>query len=283
VMLSTNPDADTHWINKDLITGGGAKVVYSSARDNPSNPPDYQAMLDMLTGVRRDRLRDGQWVAAEGLVWEGYEPAVHLVDPFPIPRGWRRIRVVDFGYTNPLVCQWWAIDDDGRAYRYREIYMTRRLVEEHARQIVKLSEGERIDYTIADHDAEDRATLAKHGVPTIPAIKDVSPGIQAVADRLRIAGDGKPRLRLLRGALVEKDKSLETAHRPTCTEEELLAYCWPKAADGKPNKEAPIKLNDHGCDCLRYLVQALDNAPAPMVRTVSRARPETAGMREARW
>jgi predicted transcriptional regulator len=41
---------------------------------------------------------------------------------------------VDFGYTNPFVMQWWAEDPDGRLYLYREIYRTRRLVEDHAKR-----------------------------------------------------------------------------------------------------------------------------------------------------
>jgi uncharacterized membrane protein len=56
---------------------------------------------------------------------------------------------------------------------------------------VALSQGEAIEATVADHDAEDRATLERYGVYTQPATKDVSPGIQAVQARLRRAGDGK--------------------------------------------------------------------------------------------
>jgi hypothetical protein len=33
---------------------------------------------------------------------------------------------------------------------------------------------------------------------------------------------------------------------------------WPKTADGRPVKEAPVKENDHGCDALRYGVVYLD-------------------------
>jgi phage terminase large subunit len=257
VILSTNPDTDTHWINKDLIMGGGAKVYYSRAQDNPTNPADYLHTLDQLTGIRRDRLRDGKWVAAEGLVWENYDPAIHLIPRFPIPADWRRLRSVDFGYTNPFVCQWWAVDPDGRAYRYREIYRTQRICEDHAKDIVRLSKGETIETTIADHDAEDRATMQRHGVPTAPAKKDISPGVQAVEQMLRVQGDGKPRMYLLKDSLVEKDRALEKAHLPTCTEEEITSYVWPKAPDGKPLKEEPVKANDHGCDALRYLAMRL--------------------------
>lgn len=258
VILTTNPDADTHWINRDLIVGGGAEVIFSQAADNSHNPGDYAATLNRLTGIRRDRLRDGKWVAAEGLVWDGYDPALHLTERFNVPAEWRRIRSIDFGYTNPFVCQWWAIDPDGRAYMYRELYRTQRIVEDHAKRITELSKGERIEASVADHDAEDRATLQRHGIPTVPARKEISPGVQAVENRLRAQGDGKPRVFFMRDCLVDRDRALESAHLPTCTAEELTAYAWPKASDGKPLKEQPVKANDHGCDALRYAVMYLD-------------------------
>ncbi len=265
VILTTNPDAPTHWIYKRLMQGGEASVYYSSAADNPYNPPEYIETLNGLTGVLALRLREGKWVQAEGAVYEEFDPSVHIVDWFEPPEHWRRIRSIDFGYTNPFVCQWWAIDDDGRMYLYREIYMTNRIVEDHARQIKALSEGERIEATVADHDAEDRATLERYGIRTIPAIKDISPGIQAVQARLRKAGDGKPRLFIMRGALVERDEKLNAAKKPVCTEDEFPAYVWPKAQDGKPVKEIPVKENDHGMDAMRYAVMYVDR-PRPQIR-----------------
>jgi len=261
VLLTTNPDAPIHWINRRLIIGGEAKVYYSGAQDNPHNPKEYLDALDSLTGLVAKRLREGQWVQAEGVVYEEYDPALHLIEPREIPKSWRRIRVIDFGFTNPLVCQWWAIDNDGRMYRYREIYRTKRLVEDHAVDILRLSEGETIETTICDHDAEDRATLERRGIPTVPAIKAVSTGIQDVQARLRKAGDGKPRLFLLRGALVETDPSLKQSGKPTCTEEEFPTYIWPEGKDGRPLKEQPIKENDHGMDALRYAVESEDGIP----------------------
>jgi hypothetical protein len=83
------------------------------------------------------------------MVYEGWDRAVHLIDRFDIPADWRRIRSIDFGYTNPFVCQWWAIDPDGRMYRYREIYRTRRLVSDHAAEIRKLSAGESIAFNVS--------------------------------------------------------------------------------------------------------------------------------------
>lgn len=271
-----NPGAPTHWIK----TRQTLKLFESRHEDNPSLFDDNGtiteqgkrtiSILDALTGVRKERLRYGRWVQAEGNVY-AFDAAVHLTDPFEVPADARRIRVIDFGYTNPFCCQWWAVDDDGRMYLYREIYMTGRTVRVHAEKIKELSAGERIEATIADHDAEDRATLAECGISTEAAIKDISPGIQAVEERLKVAGDGAPRLYVMRGALVELDESLAQAHKPTCTEQEFDVYAWPKSGDGKAIKEVPVKLNDHGMDAMRYAVRYLDVGTVPYGETVSPA------------
>lgn len=265
VILSTNPDAPTHWIYKRLIKGGKANTYYSGAMDNPHNPADYIETLATLTGVLGQRLRDGLWIQAVGAVYDGYDPALHLIDPFPIPSDWRKIRAIDFGYTNPFTCQWWALDGDGRMYLYREIYHTQRLVEDHAKQITELSVGEHVEATTADHDAEDRATLERYGVTTVAAEKSIRVGIQMVQKRLRKAGDGKPRLFIFRGALVECDRALGKAKKPTCTEDEFPAYVWPEGKDGKPYKEIPIDDNNHGMDAGRYAVMYLDGADAEVL------------------
>jgi hypothetical protein len=140
-------------------------------------------------------------------------------------------------------------------YLYREIYKTRRLVQDHAAQINALSEGETFVATICDHDAEDRATLERYGIRTTAASKAVSVGLQATQARMRVQEDGKPRVFVMRGALVERDIELEERGLPTCTAEEIPGYVW---ADSK-RKEEPVKEDDHGCDAMRYMVMAVDS------------------------
>jgi len=263
MIANVNPDAPTHWLNQRANRGLMARHL-SKHTDNPKYhdgtdwTPEGRSYvlgrLAKLTGVRRARLYEGKWAAAEGIVYDNWDASIHLIDRFAIPAEWRRFRVVDFGYTNSFVCQWWAIDPDGRLYRYREIYRTQRIVADHAEDIKRLSAGESYVATVADHDAEDRATLHAAGIPTVPAFKAVTVGIQAVQDRLRPAGDGKPRLFLLRDSLVSRDERLVEAKKPLCTEQEIDGYVWQKAADGRPVKEEPVKVDDHGCDCLRYAV-----------------------------
>lgn len=262
VILSTNPDVPYHWIYQRLIKSDEATVYYSDWSQNPHNPEDYADTMNRLTGVRRQRLRDGKWVMAEGVVYDKFDTAIHVIAPFEIPTDWRRIRAIDFGYTNPFICQWWAIDPDERMYLYREIYYSQRTVNVHARQINDLTADEHIEQTICDHDAEDRATLEEHGIYSTAAIKDVSTGIQAVEERLKPVGDGKPRLFIMRGALVELDEKLlsDDSPKPTCTEEEILGYIWKEQKDGREAREHPLKLNDHGCDTMRYAVRYVDGA-----------------------
>ena len=234
----------------------------------------YIAKLDALSGARYLRLRKGIWAAAEGMVYETYAAAVHMIprwldedETVPVIKPhWTRIWSIDFGFSNPFVWQAWAVDPDGRMYRYREIYTTGKLVEDLARQIKALCKAEnepKPAAIVCDHDAEDRATFERHmGMPTVPAYKAVSPGIQAVQKRLRLAGDGKPRLYFLRDSLVEVDPMLLDARKPTCTEEEIEAYVWPKLDSQKESSQkradTPVKIDDHGMDDMRYAVAAVD-------------------------
>ncbi len=246
--------------------------------------------------MRYQRLRHGRWSAAEGLVYEGYDPKIHnrtIADP---PAQWRRFWCVDFGYTNPFVLQCWAEDSDGRLYLYRELYRTQRLVEDHARDILKIvrraacdqCEGKgpedraclsrhewlepRPEAIICDHDAEDRATLERHlGMTTTAAHKSVSDGVQAVQARLKVAPDGRPRIYFHPAALHHRDQSLVDAAKPCSTLEEIPGYVWERPREGsaaaeRSTKEHPVKSNDHGCDTTRYMVAFKDLQGVPRMR-----------------
>lgn len=279
-IIDCNPGPPSHWLNRRPGSGKMTRLL-SKHEDNPvlfdnkgiltKEGTGYLEILDHLTGPRYLRLRLGKWVAAEGLVYKEYDATIHLIQPFKIPDSWRRIRVIDFGYTNPFVCQWWAIDNDGRMYMYKEVYMSGRIVEDHAmgelnldtgkRQggIVAWSEGENIEESIADHDLEDRQTLDRHHVYTVPAYKDIERGIQAVVSRLKVAGDGKPRLFVFRDSLIERDNKLEDQKLPMCTAEEFDGYIMAPPQDKHNQKEVPVDKDNHGMDAMRYAVAYVDD------------------------
>lgn len=311
-----NPQDPKHWVlhrGKTVDEGTGARqltFIESRHEDNPVywdgvkrewtvKGRIYIATLDRLFGVRKKRLRFGQWAAAEGAVYEeSWDRATHIIPRImaetdlrhdQVPRDWPRYWCVDFGYKNPFYWAAWAADPDGRLFMYKQIYMTGRIVEDHARKILEYTADDPAPQAIVcDHDAEDRATLYKHlsnpipaallpkehpfleklkthciGVQPRAAYKAVSQGIQAVESRLRIQKDGKPRLFYLRDSLVETDRSLLDAKLPTCTEDEYEIYVW-NTNNNKKKGEEPVKDFDHGKDGDRYLVAFVDKVGKSM-------------------
>lgn len=283
-----NPEGPNHWV-LSRCNRGILERHTSRHRDNPwlwdeyanqwtKTGADYMDTLNRLTGIRRERYLLGKWVQAEGVVYEDWDARIHLIDRFEPPREWRRYRAIDFGYTNPFVCLWAAVDNDGRVYVYRHIYRSKRLVEDHAKDILRLSCGEVITQTTADHDAEGRATLERYGIPTVAAKKDILTGIEIVAKALRPAGDGKPRLFIMRDSLVSRDEALDDAKLPWAIEQEFDGYVLPNKKPDHNVKELPVDENNHGMDALRYLMMHLNYSGSPSVARSDRKR-LSAGMR----
>ena len=195
IVLCCNPDAPQHWLNQ-RATKGALPMLHSRHRDNPAyfkadgtttaRGADYMSKLDALTGVRRLRYKDGIWAAAEGVIYDTFDPNLHLVSrptfgpntdlcSAGLPWTWMRYWAIDFGFTHPFVLQRWALDPDGRMWRYAEIYRTQRLVEDHAADVMdQVSRDGRAEdglrgkrqwtepqpqAVICDHDAEGRATF----------------------------------------------------------------------------------------------------------------------------
>jgi PBSX family phage terminase large subunit len=289
LLADCNPEGPDHWLKK-RCDDGQTTMLYALHTDNPrlfddaGQPTEkgaaYLDLLSKLTGVRRHRLYGGVWAAAEGIIYEGWNPAVHISERKVLPKDWTRLWGVDFGYTNPFVWQMWALDPDGRLILEKEIYRSQRIVADHAQQILDvvththdrvLTPDGRIDPVasrwiypkplriICDHDAEDRATLERElDMGTVPATKTVSDGLQAGMARLELQADGHPRVLICRTSLVDRDESLAQRGLPLGFLGEVPGYVWETAADGKPSKDRPLKLNDHAMDAYRYVVADQD-------------------------
>ena len=284
LVMDTNPDKPTHWLIQ-RCNRGQTHLIECRHEDNPvfwdhsqgSYTPAgvayIQGKLEKLSGVRLQRLRYGKWVAAEGLVYDEFDSAIHVVDRFEQWKEWPTFWTVDFGFNHPFVWQQWAIDPDGRLYRVREIYHTGRLVEDHARRILEITKGDpKPIAVVCDHDAEGRATLEKHlGLKTQPAHKTVSDGIQAFQSRLKVQDDGFPRIFYLRDSLDERDPSQAEAKKPCSTEEEFDGYVW-NTASGRKKGEEPVKEHDDGMDASRYAVAFRDLSTSEYSNTIESIR-----------
>lgn len=236
--------------------------VRSSTYENRENlnPLYFAMLLATYKGKWRDQELEGKFISFEGLVYDVFDPGVHIIDrrDFHMESWWPVWRVIDFGYKNPFVCQWWTRNPDGDYFRFKELYMTERTVNAHSEQINAESQNMNIIDTICDWDAEDRATLEEHGIDTIPARKGIQIGIQLVYRMLSFDESKTPDVYFVRDSLIERDSMLAAREEPVCTEDEFPRYSWPQDREGKVRKENPIDLFNHGMDCLLYFLLTVE-------------------------
>jgi phage terminase large subunit len=277
------------------------EVILSSFHDNEKHlPPDYHLRLESLKGTPYyDRLVLGKWARAEGLVFPMYDPSKHLRSEraswekwnmYP-PPNWARYRGIDFGYRNPFVCLWLAENPEtGHRHVYREWSKTEMLVEDHAKRIVEIEAQElkalrnapalsgepeqafamrpylnelNIRGSFADHDAEDAATLARHGVRTSPARKDIGACIRAIASALN-----RDALTIEPALLVAEDQLQVAQKQPTSLPRELAKLQWQKLSTNGRNpsddpKEKPVDAANHRIDALGYILYSLETTSRP--------------------
>jgi PBSX family phage terminase large subunit len=220
----------------------GYEIIHASTRENKYLPTGYiDDLVASYTSEYAKQEIDGEFVAFEGLVYSEFRQQVHVTND-EIPDTWERIRGVDYGYTNPFVCLWGALDSDGRLYIYDEHYMSRRLIREHASAIME-RESRAYRFTVADWDAQENAEMSACGISTVRARKDIISGLQKVKARLAVQPDGRPRLYI--------------HERCVNTLRELSMYRWDTGRTGT-ERETPVKELDHAMDALRYMVMEVD-------------------------
>lgn len=281
IMMDCNPTTPTHWIYQRHLDGT-LKMYTSLHRDNPrywdEATNDYtpegreyiEGTLASMSGARRDRFYLGLWKAAEGLVYDNYDPKVHdLVPGWVPPRDWKRVWGIDWGFVNPTALLMMAIDPDGRVFVYKEFYATHTRAEELARWAKEEVASGREPIPIAvlcDHDPECAESFRHYGPAGIAVTMadkgDKLGGIEATQERLDVVkppyGDGKPRIYFAPDMLaVKPDPTLKAAGKPTGLMTELLGYQW-DTRNANRIKDEPLDLNNHSADALRYSIRWID-------------------------
>ena len=176
-----------------------------------------------------------------GRVYPTFSEQIHVFyPPYPkIPDDWRRYRAVDFGHTNPFATLWIAVNKDAEVFIYDRIYERGKRTEEHVPLLRAKSRGKRFQWTVCDHDADQRADLRAGGIETVKALKQYSLefGFDIVRKLLQVKRNGRP------SVFVFSD----------CEEviDEFLNYVYPETA-GETQSEHPKKEWDHAMDALRY-------------------------------
>jgi len=250
ILLTTNPDAPGHWIHQNLILGGEASVYYSSAVDNPANPPGYQQTLNSLTGTQYERLVLGKWVQAEGVVYDNFRLEYNVTTDADYRDGDPVYWGVDDGYAagggvgtpghHPRVVLFAQQRSGGRIDVFDEIYETLELPEATlAAALARPYAAPRL-VRVDSSATVFRRRLGEAGLRNTGATHAVTEGIKVVR---RFIGDGQG-VRQLR-------------IHPRCANliRELQSYRYDdRKAAVVGGERPPLKQDDHAPDALRYLL-----------------------------
>jgi len=253
IVASTNPDAPTHWIKRRLIDGLEAHVYSSAAVDNPHNPEQYAAALDAMTGIQRQRLLEGKWTQAEGVIYDNWshENITHEAEYNPANGAvyWG----IDDGYVygggpgtlsyHPRVVLLAQITPIGGLNVFAEYYRTLELAETTISSVRALGYPAPSVVAVDSSAAELRGRLAGAGIANFGATHSVSEGIKNLR-RFICDGNGQRLFRV----------------HPRCVNliRELQTYRYSDSTAGvSAGEPKPEKLDDHGPDSARYIAWSL--------------------------
>lgn len=236
-----NPGGSKHWIllRKKI---GALSLLISNHHDNPTLYNDNGKLtkqgertmerLGALTGIRRKRLLEGVWATAEGAVFDNFDANVHVRTQDI--GNYKNFRLAfDEGYTNPAVILVIGEDNDGRRHVFREFYERGKLQSYIVAEALKMAREFNAWRGTCDAAAAGLiADLRDNGLDVKPGKGRVLDRISAIRDDLEVQPDKRPRL----------------TFDPSCvnTINDFESYIW------KPEKDVPVKENDHAPDALGY-------------------------------
>jgi hypothetical protein len=192
--------------------------------DNPdeSFKRDYKIKLLSKPAHMRARYLYGDWNSVEGGYFEdSYNPLVHIIDPFKIPRDWPKFRSMDWGYKAPGIVGWFAMDPDENLYQFyefkfrlmRDIDVARRVAEieqrfgfwnkrEKKSRLTGVADTQLWEER-GDSGKSKAAVFASEGVYWQPADKaSIARNAERISERLRdYDKHKKPGLMLFRGCV----------------------------------------------------------------------------------
>lgn len=253
IIADCNPGGPRHWLNQRAIAGKMLRLR-SKHEDNPTVTEEYLENLRNLSGVRRQRLYIGDWAAPEGMVFECWDPAVHLVEDLPDEVSYT-IASKDFGYKDPGVTQIWAVMVQKRAMAcVAEIYRTGWSLAQWIEHDTQLRDTFNPRRWVADpSEAGMIEEYRKAGFSIQAANNDLMVGIERCRDRME---DGTMMFKMDR--LWFKDEKLANVHQPLSTTAEFENYIYAETRDERNQGEKPRDSYNHGMDAMRYATLYVD-------------------------
>ncbi len=241
--FNCNPAGPSHWFYKSWILGAAERNclrLHFTMEDNPSLTEKIRKRYQTLyTGVFYRRFILGQWVQAEGRVYDFFEP--QMAQSVPEGQFDRWYISCDYGTVNPTSMGLWG-RCGGIWYRVDEFYFNSRAEhrqmtdEEYAGALEKLAGGRPIAAVIVDPSAASfMEVLRRRGWRVQKANNDVLAGIRLTADLLK---EGK----------IVICQGCEDCLR------EMEEYVWDLTGG---NQDRVKKEHDHAMDDMRYFVSTV--------------------------
>jgi phage terminase large subunit len=119
------------------------------------NNPEYIETLENLPENQRRAMLDGDWDAFDGQYFSEFNRDIHTMDPFVIPSHWRRYVAIDYG-LDMLAAYWIAVDTQGFAYVYKELYQSNLIISEAAERMKEVNASDSIYRWYAPPDLWNR-------------------------------------------------------------------------------------------------------------------------------
>lgn len=239
------------------------RFIPATLKDNPylSKEGAYEANLLSLPEMQRRQLLEGDWAIADGAAFPEFRLSKHVVDPYEIPKEWRKFRSCDYGYSSHTAVHWIAIDPSYETLVvYRELYVSKLTARDLAKEILRAEQGDvGIQYGILDSSCWH--TRGQTG-PSI-AEEMISEGCRwRPSDRTagaRVAG---------RNRLHELLKINEETGLPgivffnTCRQ--IIADLPVIPNDPKGSDDIDVRYaSDHAYDSIRYAVMSRPRSKSP--------------------
>jgi PBSX family phage terminase large subunit len=254
IFCNCNPNGPYHFFKKDYIDKADEKNIlylHFTMDDNltlsEKVKDKYKRMYD---GVFYKRYILGQWVMAEGIIYDMFDEDKHTVDTSNLNFEQYYISI-DYGTQNPTSFGLWGLCNKVW-YRVKEFYYSGREQEsqktdqDYYNELIKFSGNLNIRSLIIDPSAASFIALIKQkGKYHIRKAKnDVLEGIRNTATALN-------------ETKVLIDKSCKNLIK------EIYSYSWDSKAVER-GEDKPIKQNDHACDDMRYFINTIiyNNEPA---------------------
>ena len=238
-----NPEGPEHWFYKNWILQAkerGMLYVKFRMEDNPSlTKKTREKYYKMYSGSFYQRYVLGEWVAAEGRVYEFFDEG--FVAAVPAGPFERYAVSCDYGTRNPFSAGLWG-RKGAQWFRIEEYYYDGRSEGvsktdgEYVDEILKLLDGRAAEFIVVDPSAASFiAALERKGLAVRRANNRVLDGIRVTAQSLR------------EGRIVICERC-EAAVR------EFAMYCWDLKAGG----DTVRKEHDHAMDEIRYFAMELE-------------------------